>query len=74
MRKYLATVVQIMNLSENEMDLATHLGHDLVIHRKYYRLPDSTVELSKIAKLLLSTEGTLASNLDDDPEGKRTFE
>ena len=75
MRKYLATVVQIMNLSENEMDqVATHLGHDLAIHRKYYRLPDSTVELSKIAKLLLSTEGTLASNLDDDPEGKRTVE
>ncbi|XP_043224112.1 uncharacterized protein LOC122382612 [Amphibalanus amphitrite] len=70
MRKYLATIAQIMNLSENEMDqIASHLGHDITVHRKYYRLPDSTVELAKIAKLLLSTEETLGANLDDDAEG-----
>ena len=67
----MATVVQTMNVIENEMDqVASHLGHDLAIHRKYYRLPDSTVELSKIAKLLMSTEGTLVTNFDDDPKGE----
>ena len=50
MRKYLATAVQIINLTKNEMEpVANHLGHDLAIHRKYYRLLDSKVELSKIA-------------------------
>ena len=61
MRKYLATVVQILNLKENEMDmLASHLGHDLAVHRRYYRLQDCTIELGKIAHLLLSTEGELS--------------
>ena len=70
MRKYLATVVQIMNLSENEKDqIASHLGHDLAVHRKYYRLSESTVELSKVAKLLLSTEDGLATSFDADPPG-----
>ena len=70
MRKYLATVVQIMNLTENEMDqIASHLGHDLTVHKKYYRLPESTVELSKIAKLLMSTEDGLGANFNDDPPG-----
>ena len=48
MRKYLATVAQVLNLKENEMDqVASHLGHDLHIHRRYYRLQESTVELTK---------------------------
>ena len=72
MRKYLATIAQVMNLRESEMDmLASHMGHDLAIHRQYYRLQDSTIELSKIARLLMSTEGPLREfNQDDeDDEG-----
>ena len=33
--------------------LADHMGHNLDVHRNYYRLKDSTVELSKVARLLL---------------------
>ena len=67
MRKYLATIAQVMNLRENEMDmLASHMGHDLAIHRQYYRLQDSTIELSKIARLLMSTEGPLGEFNEDD--------
>ena len=67
LRKYLATVVQIMNLKENEMDqIASHLGHDITVHRKYYRLQNSTVELCKIARLLMRTEETLGDGLDDN--------
>ena len=66
LRKYLATVVQIMNLKENEMDqIAMHLGHVLAFHRKYYRLQHSTVELCKIARLLMRTEEGLGDGLDD---------
>ena len=67
LRKYLATVVQVMRLTENEMDqVAMHLGHDLNVHRRYYRLQHSTVELSKVSRLLLSTENHLEGGLDDE--------
>ena len=66
LRKYLATVVQVMSLTESEMDqVAMHLGHDLTVHRRYYRLQHSTVELSKVSRLLMSTEDKLEGGLDD---------
>jgi len=52
LRKYMATVSQIFELSPTEVDwLARHLGHDINVHRQYYRLHDSSVELAKISKL-----------------------
>lgn len=61
LRKYIATVTQICNLSENQTDwLARHLGHDARVHREYYRLQESSVELTKVSKLLLAVEeGTI---------------
>lgn len=57
LRKYIATVCQVFNLSENETDwLARHLGHDIRIHREFYRLHDSSVELAKISRILLAVE------------------
>ncbi|KAB7500501.1 hypothetical protein Anas_14769, partial [Armadillidium nasatum] len=57
LRKYVATVSQIMNLKENEMDwLASHLGHDITIQRNFYRLQDSTIYLTKISKLLIAID------------------
>ena len=65
MRKYLATVAQVMNLNDTEMDqLASHLGHDIRVHRKHYRLQDSTVEMAKVANVLRSTEKRLGENLN----------
>ncbi|KAL0155304.1 hypothetical protein M9458_049567, partial [Cirrhinus mrigala] len=53
---------QILNLKDNELDqLASFLGHDIRVHRDYYRLPDATIEIAKISKLLLAMEkGNLA--------------
>ena len=46
-----------MNLAENESDwLARHLGHDIRVHREFYRLHESTVELAKISKILIASE------------------
>ncbi|XP_069387984.1 uncharacterized protein [Paralichthys olivaceus] len=50
--------------------LANFLGHDIRIHRKFYRLPDKTLQLAKISKILLALEnGRLAEfhgkNLDE---------
>ncbi|XP_022111412.1 uncharacterized protein LOC110990638 [Acanthaster planci] len=57
LRKHIATVSQIMNLQENELDLlAGFLGHDLRTHRQFYRLPESTLQVAKISKVLLKME------------------
>lgn len=57
LRKYVATVVQIINLTENETDwLARHLGHDIRVHRDFYRLHESAVELTKVSRLLMAVD------------------
>ncbi|XP_016118944.1 uncharacterized protein [Sinocyclocheilus grahami] len=57
LRKQVATTSQILNLKNNEMDqLADFLGHNINVHREYYRLPDATVQVAKISKLLLALE------------------
>ena len=57
LRKYCATVTQIADLSENDLRwLADHMGHDLSVHREYYRLRESTVELTKVSRLLLAID------------------
>lgn len=57
MRKYIATVTQVLDLTENESDwLARHLGHNIRVHREYYRLQESAVELTKVSRLLLAVD------------------
>ncbi|CAG9835041.1 unnamed protein product [Diabrotica balteata] len=57
LRKYVATVCQIFNLNENEYDwLARHLGHDVRVHREFYRLQENAVELTKVSRLLLAVD------------------
>ena len=57
LRKHIATMSQILNLSENELDiLARFMGHDIKVHREYYRLPDETLQIAKVSKLLLRME------------------
>ena len=57
LRKHVATLSQILNLTETELEmLAKFLGHDIKIHREYYRLPEDTLQLAKCSKLLLIME------------------
>ena len=57
LRKYIATVSQVASLTETDTDwMARHLGHDIRIHRDFYRLHDSTIELAKVSKLLLAID------------------
>lgn len=80
LRKHMATMSKILNLKDNEMDnLADFLGHDIRVHREYYRLPEGTLQLAKISKVLMAMErGQLSDfkgrNLDEiniDPQGKK---
>lgn len=83
LRKHIATMSQVMHLKENELDiLAAFMGHDIRIHREFYRLPEATVQVAKVSKLLMRMEnggtGLIAGQrlediqLDDDnlSEGK----
>jgi len=57
LRKYIATVSQTAALTELDVDwLARHLGHDIRVHRQFYRLHESTAELAKVSKLLLAVD------------------
>jgi len=57
LRKYIATISQILSLKETEVDwLARHLGHDIQVHRDFYRLNESTSEIAKVSKLLLTVD------------------
>lgn len=51
-------------------ELARHMGHELAVHRKFYRLQEDVIELAKISKLLLLIDGGKVNefknkNLDD---------
>lgn len=53
LRKQLATVCQVLNLTENSQDLlAKFMGHDIRFHHEYYRLPQSTLKVAKVSKIL----------------------
>lgn len=78
LRKHAATLSTVLNMTDTEMDqLANFLGHDIRIHREFYRLPEKTLQLAKISKILMALEqGRLADfhgkNLDEieiDPKG-----
>lgn len=57
LRKYVATVSQVLDMSDNELDwLASHLGHDIRVHRDFYRLQSEQVELAKISKLIFAVD------------------
>lgn len=71
LRKHLATMSQIVNLSQQDLEqLSTFMGHTTDIHKNYYRLPNDIYQTAKISKLLLLSERGLLSkfkgkSLDD---------
>ncbi|XP_067357520.1 uncharacterized protein [Channa argus] len=57
LRKHIATLSTVLNLKTTELDqLADFLGHNIEVHRKHYRLPEGTLQLAKISKVLLAME------------------
>ncbi|PIK62519.1 hypothetical protein BSL78_00525 [Apostichopus japonicus] len=64
LRKHIATVCQIMNLKDNELDIiARFMGHDIGTHREYYRLPDQTLQVAKVSKVLFNIENGNLQNV-----------
>ena len=57
LRKHVATMSQVLNLKDNELDqLAKYMGHDIRVHRKFYRLPDDVMQTAKVVKILMAME------------------
>ena len=57
LRKHVATLSQIMNLNDLELDqLAKFMGHDIRVHREYHRLTENTLQLAKMSKLLMAIQ------------------
>ena len=57
MRKYVSTVSKVMVLTPNELEWLTgHLGHSTDVHKLFYRMHISTIELAKITKLLIAVD------------------
>ena len=56
-RKFLATVLHLLDLSEAELTWITnHLGHTKDVHKGWYRKEDATIELTKVAKVLVAID------------------
>lgn len=54
----MATVSQVLNLRDNELDhLANFLGHDVRVHWDFCRIPDSCTQVTKISKLMAAENG-----------------
>lgn len=62
LRKHLATMSQVINLSQQDLEqLAGFMGHTTDIHKTYYRLPNDIYQMAKVSKLLILNERGEAS-------------
>jgi hypothetical protein len=58
LRKYVATVSQVLDMQPSELSLlCRHMGHSVHVHEQFYRLPSHILELAKVSKLLIAVEG-----------------
>ena len=59
-RKHMATVLQLLDMNNAELDWVTeHLGHTQDVHREWYRQEASTIELTKVDKLLMAKDNNV---------------
>ena len=69
LRKHIATMTQVYDMKENDQDiLAQFLGHDIRVHREFYRRPESTLQTAVVSKMLLAMEQdtlVFGESLDD---------
>lgn len=71
LRHHIATISQLVNMKDNELDiLAKFMGHDIRIHSNY-RLPQETIQVAEVSKILLNLEkGKATSQLQDCDDGE----
>ncbi|CAB4030026.1 Hypothetical predicted protein, partial [Paramuricea clavata] len=63
LQKYVATISQLVDMDKNEMEwLVNHLGHNVNIHKNFYRMQSSTLEMAVIGNLLIAVDKGRAHN------------
>lgn len=73
LRKHVATMTQILNLTPNELQqFAQFMGHDLAVHKEYYRLPENTYQVAKVSKLLLMMEKGKVKDVNGKKSSRQT--
>jgi len=61
-RKHLATMSQVLNLKRHELDqVAKFMGHDIRVHREFYRLPVDVVQTARVVRVLMAMENGTVS-------------
>lgn len=71
LRKQAATLSQAIGVTELQQDqLATFLGHDIRIHREFYRLPQDLLQKARVAKILMSLNHGEEAAFEDINNGK----
>nr|XP_047140779.1 uncharacterized protein LOC124815926 [Hydra vulgaris] len=56
-RKLLATMMQLLDMNNAELTwLTNHFGHTKDVHMNWYRKEDATIELTKVAKVLVAID------------------
>ena len=62
-RKHLSTVLQLLDMTDSELTWVTnHFGHTQNVHKSWYRREDSTVELTKVEKVLVAVDSDESRN------------
>jgi len=62
--KHVATISQVLNLRENKIELlAQFMGHNIKVHREYYRRPSDILHTAKVSKVLLVMENGQSQQL-----------
>lgn len=57
LRIHLGTVTQLLNLNDGELNnLSSFMGHSIQVHNEFYKLPENTLYLAKVSKLLIALE------------------
>ena len=75
LRKYRATVSEIADLSKTDLRwLTEHLAYNLDVHREYYRLQESTVELTKVSRLLMAIVDRKTSEMAEKNQAEISVE
>jgi len=56
-RKYMSTMLQLLDMSKAELNWVTnHFGHTKNVHFAWYRKEDATIELTKMARVLVAVD------------------
>jgi len=66
---------QVLALSEGNQDiLAKFMGHDIRVHREFYRLPDNILQLANVTKVLHAINTGMISDVQGKDFDAITFD